>query len=59
MKGMSITTVKDTVAEITDFDVLEAMMAEEEANRDRKGAKTAIAARIEFLTAAAEEAADE
>ena len=59
MKGMSIGSVKDRVAEIDDFEVLEVMMAEEEAVRDRKGAKNAIAARIEFLTAEAEEAADE
>jgi hypothetical protein len=59
MRGKSITSIKDEVAEITDFAVLEAMMAEEEAVRDRKGAKTAIAARIEFLTAEAEEAADQ
>ncbi len=59
MKGMSVGSVKDRVAEIDDFDVLEGMMAEEEAVRNRKGAKEAIAARIEFLTADAEEAADE
>ena len=59
MKGMSNTAIRDRVAEITDFAVLEAMMAEEEAVRNRKGAKDAIAARIEFLTAEAEEAADE
>ena len=59
MKGLSITSIKDRVAEIDDFAVLESMIAEEEAVRDRKGAKNAIAARIEFLTAEAEEAADE
>ncbi len=59
MKELSITSIKDLVAEVDDFEVLEAMMAEEEAVRDRKGAKNAIAARIEFLTADAEEAADE
>ncbi len=59
MKGLSITSIKDRVAEIDDFEVLEAMMAEEEAVRDRSGAKKVIAARIELLTAEAEEAADE
>lgn len=59
MKGLSITSIKDRVDGITDFDVLDAMMAEEEAVRDRKGAKNAIAARIEYLTAEAEEAANE
>ena len=59
MKGKSITSIKDEVAELTDFAVLESMIAEEEAVRNRKGAIAAIAARIEFLTAEAEEAADE
>ncbi len=59
MKGLSITSIKDRVADLTDFAVLEAMSAEEEAVRNRKGAISAIAARIEELTAEAEEAADE
>ncbi len=58
MKGMSVTSIKDKVEEIDDFGVLEAMIAEEESVRNRKGAKSAIADRIEFLTAEAEEAAE-
>ena len=57
MKGKSIGSIKDEVAGISNLEVLDAMIAEEELERNRKGALKAIADRVEFVTAENEEEA--
>jgi hypothetical protein len=59
MKGKSIGSIKDEVAGISDLGVLDAMIAEEESERNRKGALKALVDRIEFVTAENEEKAGE
>jgi len=59
MKGKSVGSIKDEVAGISDLEVLDAMIAEEESERNRRGALKALAERIEYVTAENEERAGE
>ena len=55
MREMSNGGIRDLVPTVDDIGTLNEMLSEEEEGRDRAGAKKAISARIEFVTAEAEE----
>lgn len=57
MRGKSVGSIKDHIADISDFEVLEEMAAEESQGRNRPGAMNAITKRTDFVIAENEEAA--